>query len=222
MGENSIPTTPGSKSAADTATSQDSGHEDNTHEDSELVRKALQGDVDAFELLIERYQQAVYNICYYKSRNCFDAEDLAQDIFLAAFKALANLKDINKFSSWLFGIAYNRCHKWFHRERIKIVKFKEISRRLSQQQRMERLKSGQPGTQFAGDEPEIAEFLHKLPTDVKDILKLKYLEGMSYDEISEKTGVKPHRIDYLIRKGKKLIRERWNRRGRKIQDDSVS
>ena len=57
---------------------------------------------------------------------------------------------------------------------------------------------------------------------MKDILKLKYLEGMSYDEISEKTGVKPHRIDYLIRKGKKLIRERWNRRGRKIQDDSVS
>ena len=217
MSENSIPTTPDGKSAAGTATSQDSGYDD-----SELVKKALQGDVDAFELLIERYQQAVYNICYYKSRNCFDAEDLTQDIFLAAFKALPNLKDINKFSSWLFGIAYNRCHKWFHRERIKIVKFKEISRRLSQQQRMERLKSGQPGTQFAGDEPEIAEFLHKLPTDVKDILKLKYLEGMSYDEISEKTGVKPHRIDYLIRKGKKLIRERWNRRGRKIQDDSVS
>mgnify|MGYP001170257761 FL=1 len=217
MSENSIPTTPDGKSTVDTATSRDS-----SHEDSDLVRKALQGDVDAFELLIERYQQAVYNICYYKSRNCFDAEDLTQDIFLAAFKALPNLKDINKFSSWLFGIAYNRCHKWFHRERIKIVKFKEISRRLSQQQRMERLKSGQPGTQFAGDEPEIAEFLHKLPTDVKDILKLKYLEGMSYDEISEKTGVKPHRIDYLIRKGKKLIRERWNRRGRKIQDDSVS
>ncbi|MAM46444.1 MAG: sigma-70 family RNA polymerase sigma factor [Planctomycetota bacterium] len=217
MSENSIPTTPDGKSTVDTATSRDS-----SHEDSDLVRKALQGDVDAFELLIERYQQAVYNICYYKSRNCFDAEDLTQDIFLAAFKALPNLKDINKFSSWLFGIAYNRCHKWFHRERIKIVKFKEISRRLSQQQRMERLKSGQPGTQFAGDEPEIAEFLHKLPTDVKDILKLKYLEGMSYDEISEKTGVKPHRIDYLIRKGKKLIRERWDRRGRKIQDDSVS
>ena len=191
-------------------------------EDEALVKKALKGDLGSFESLIGRYQQAVYNICYYKSRNCFDAEDLAQDIFLAAFKSLPNLKDIRKFRSWLFGIAYNRCHKWFQREKIKIVKFKEISRRLSQQQRMDRLRSGQPGTHFQGDEPEIAEFLHKLPTDVKNILKLKYLEGMSYDEISEKTGVKPHRIDYLIRKGKKLIRERWNRRGRKIQDDSVS
>ena len=217
MSENSIPTTPDGKSTVDTATSRDS-----SHEDSDLVRKALQGDVDAFELLIERYQQAVYNICYYKSRNCFDAEDLTQDIFLAAFKALPNLKDINKFSSWLFGIAYNRCHKWFQRERTKIVKFKEISRQLSQQQRMERLKSGQPGTRFAGEEPEIAEFLHKLPGDVKNVLKLKYLEGMSYDEISDKLDINPHRIDYLIRKGKKLIRERWSQRDRRVGDEGAS
>ena len=188
------------------------------YSDSDLVRKSLQGDLESFELLIERYQQAVYNIAYYKSRNYFDAEDLAQDIFLAAFKALPTLKDINKFSSWLFGIAYNRCHKWFHRERTKIVKFKEISRQLSQQQRMERLKSGQPGTRFAGEEPEIAEFLHRLPADVKKVLKLKYLEGMSYDEISDKLDIKPHRIDYLIRKGKKLIRDRWNRRNRSPRD----
>ena len=191
-------------------------------EDEALVRKALKGDLESFESLVGRYQQAIYNICYYKSRNCFDAEDLAQDVFLAAFKSLPKLKDIRKFRSWLFGITYNRCHKWFQREKIKIVKFKEISQRLSQQQRMDRLKSGQPGTRFQGDEPEIAEFLHKLPTDVKNILKLKYLEGMSYDEISEKTGVKSHRIDYLIRKGKKLIRERWSQRDRKGQDDVVS
>ena len=191
-------------------------------EDEALVRKALKGDLESFESLVGRYQQAIYNICYYKSRNCFDAEDLAQDVFLAAFKSLPKLKDIRKFMSWLCGITYNRCHKWFQREKIKIVKFKEISQRLSQQQRMDRLKSGQPGTRFQGDEPEIAEFLHKLPTDVKNILKLKYLEGMSYDEISEKTGVKSHRIDYLIRKGKKLIRERWSQRDRKGQDDGVS
>ena len=60
--------------------------------DSDLVRKSLQGDLESFELLIERYQQAVYNIAYYKSRNYFDAEDLAQDIFLAAFKALPQIE----------------------------------------------------------------------------------------------------------------------------------
>ncbi len=196
--------------------------EPSEYADSELVKKSLKGDLESFELLIERYQQAIYNVAYYKSRNCFDAEDLTQDIFLAAFKALPTLKDINKFSNWLFGIAYNRCHKWFQRERTKIVKFKEISRQLSQQQRMERLKSGQPGTRFAGEEPEIAEFLHKLPGDVKNVLKLKYLEGMSYDEISDKLDIKPHRIDYLIRKGKKLIRERWSQRDRRVGDEGAS
>ena len=215
MSQKSDPTTSGG--VQDDTRSQNISCEDET-----LVRKALKGDLESFESLVGRYQQAIYNICYYKSRNCFDAEDLAQDVFLAAFKSLPNLKDIRKFRSWLFGITYNRCHKWFQRERIKIVKFKEISQRLSQQQRMDRLRSGQPGTHFQGDEPEIAEFLHKLPADVKNILKLKYLEGMSYDEINEKTGVKSHRIDYLIRKGKKLIRERWSQRDRKGQDDGVT
>ena len=215
MSQKSDPTTSGG--VQDDTRSQNISCEDET-----LVRKALKGDLESFESLVGRYQQAIYNICYYKSRNCFDAEDLAQDVILAAFKSLPNLKDIRKFRSWLFGITYNRCHKWFQRERIKIVKFKEISQRLSQQQRMDRLRSGQPGTHFQGDEPEIAEFLHKLPADVKNILKLKYLEGMSYDEISEKTGVKSHRIDYLIRKGKKLIRERWSQRDRKGQDDGVN
>ena len=215
MSQKSDPTTSGG--VQDDTRSQNISCEDET-----LVRKALKGDLESFESLVGRYQQAIYNICYYKSRNCFDAEDLAQDVFLAAFKSLPNLKDIRKFRSWLFGITYNRCHKWFQREKIKIVKFKEISQRLSQQQRMDRLRSGQPGTHFQGDEPEIAEFLHKLPADVKNILKLKYLEGMSYDEINEKTGVKSHRIDYLIRKGKKLIRERWSQRDRKGQDDGVT
>ena len=196
MSQKSDPTTSG---GVQDGTQNGSDSQNIACEDEALVKKALKGDLGSFESLVGRYQQAIYNICYYKSRNCFDAEDLAQDIFLAAFKSLPNLKDIRKFRSWRFGIAYNRCHKWFQREKIKIVKFKEISQRLSQQQRMDRLRSGQPGTHFQGDEPEIAEFLHKLPTDVKNILKLKYLEGMSYDEISEKTGVKSHRIDYLIR-----------------------
>ena len=51
-------------------------------EDEALVRKALKGDLESFESLVGRYQQAIYNICYYKSRNCFDAEDLAQDVYL--------------------------------------------------------------------------------------------------------------------------------------------
>ena len=96
----------------------------------ELVQRAAQGDLAAFEELMAKYQRAVFNIALYKSKNYSDAEDLSQEIFLAAFKALSTLKETEKFAGWLFGIAYNRCHKWFQRERNKILKIQEITAQL--------------------------------------------------------------------------------------------
>ncbi len=180
--------------------------------DSTLVEQALAGELPAFEELISRYQQGIYNVAYYKSRNCFDAEDLSQEVFLAAFKALGSLKDTDNFGGWLYGIAYNRCHKWFQRERTKVVKFREICRQAEQNQRTDRIGSSQPSTSLDGEAPEVSEFLTRLPEDVRQAMQLKYLDGMSYHEISERLGIKSHRIDYLIRKGKRLIRDRWKPR----------
>ncbi len=180
-------------------------------EDADLVARALAQDLAAFEVLISRYQQGIYNVSYYKSKNCFDAEDLSQDIFLAAFRALSTLKDPTNFGGWLFGIAYNRCHKWFQRERTKVVKFQEIARRAEREERLSRRANAPLGAvaPSSDSEPELSQVLARLPDDVREALRLKYLEGLSYVDISERMGIKNHRIDYLIRKGKKMIRERW-------------
>lgn len=177
--------------------------------DAELVRRALEEEVPAFEELVARYQQAVFNIAYYKSKNCFDAEDLSQDIFLAAFRALSTLKDPNNFGQWLFGIAYNRCHKWYHRERNKVVKFQELRRRLEQEERIARLSRSRGRGSGGETEPVLSDLLVRLPEEIRQVLTLKYLEGLSYQEIEARLGIKPHRIDYLIRKGKKALREQW-------------
>ena len=177
--------------------------------DAELVERSVAGDLTSFEELVARYQQAVFNIAYYKSKNCFDAEDLSQEIFLAAFRALETLKDRDSFSSWLFGIAYNRCHKWYHRERNKVIKIQEVKRRRELEERMARRAGGSALHATAEEKPPVADFLKKLPEDVRRVMTLKYLEGMSYEEIEDRLGIKAHRIDYLIRKGKKSIREQW-------------
>ena len=175
-------------------------------DDAPLVARSLAGDLEAFETLVSRYQQGIFNVAFYKSRNRADAEDLCQDIFLAAFRALGSLKDPSNFGGWLFGIAYNRCHKWFQRERTKVVKFQEICRRTEQRERLERRSAS---SRTVDDSPQLSDVLGRLPDDVREALRLKYLEGLSYTDISERLGIKSHRIDYLIRKGKRLIRERW-------------
>src|SRR5262245_36015024 len=175
-------------------------------QDIELVGKASRGDLDAFEALIAKYERAVFNIALYKSKNYFDAEDLSQDIFLAAFRALPTLKAPENFSGWLFGIAYNRCHKWFRRERNKVIKIQEVRQQALEDERRRLRVPGAEGP--AGGNEHIAEVLTRLPDDIRQALTLKYLEGMSYEEIGKLMGINSNRIDYLIRKGKKMVRDR--------------
>jgi len=172
--------------------------------DVEYVKATLSGDLCAFEELINRYKNAIFNIAYYKSNNPFDAEDLTQDIFLAAYKALSTLKDIENFGGWLFGIAHNRCHKWFRRERTKILKFKEIGQIKAREARLALKKK----PELEEEKVQISTEIQHLPHEIQRVLVLKYLEGFSYEAIEERLGIKPYRIDYLIRKGKTMLKQR--------------
>ncbi len=194
----------------------ESAEQDLTPSELELVNRASRGDLPAFEGLVARYQRAVFNIALYKSRNYFDAEDLTQDIFLAAFKALGTIQAPENFGAWLFGIAYNRCHKWFRRERTKILKIQEIKERAEREDRSRNRPSALRAQQVSGpsgnagsdSNPHLSEILLRLPKETRDTLTLKYLDGLSYQEIEQRLGINAHRIDYLIRKGKQMIRER--------------
>jgi RNA polymerase sigma-70 factor, ECF subfamily len=178
--------------------------------EAELVERARGGDLSAFETLIAKYERAVFNIALYKSKNYFDAEDLSQDIFLAAFRALETLKTPESFGGWLFGIAYNRCHKWFRRERNKVIKIQEVRQKALEEERR-RWKETHSGPSPRAPEEHLSEVLLRLPEDVRQALTLKYLEGMSYQDIGKRLGINSHRIDYLIRKGKQMIRDRMGR-----------
>jgi len=173
--------------------------------DRPLVDRCLRGDLKAFEELIARYQRAVFHIVLYKCRNYFDAEDLSQDIFLAAYRALSTLKDLDNFGGWLFGIAHNRANKWYQRQRTKIIKFQEIQRQKAAEEALERRPEADEGP---GPQEVLSQSLLKLPAEVRQVLVLKYLEGRSYDSIEERLGINFHRIDYLIRKGKAMLRQK--------------
>ena len=75
-------------------------------EDSDLVSKSLHGDMKAFGVLIDRYKQMVFTLACRILRNKEEAEEIAQDTFLKAHKALETFKGEAKFSTWLYKIAY--------------------------------------------------------------------------------------------------------------------
>lgn len=79
-------------------------------EDRDLILKARQGDVDAYNLLVSRWEKRVFNYILKLVRNREDALDLCQDAFLKAYQNLKKLDDPSKFAGWLFRIAHNEAY----------------------------------------------------------------------------------------------------------------
>jgi len=152
-------------------------------EDAVLVRKAQQGDMDAFESLVRKYQQRIYAICRRLTGAHQSADDLAQETFIKAYFALARFDAQWPLYPWLRKIALNSGLNY-----------------LKTRSRERPLNDGTMGTRNAplsapADDPEErlerAEFearfeqaVASLPSDQKSVFVLKFHEGMSYEEIS--------------------------------------
>jgi RNA polymerase sigma-70 factor (ECF subfamily) len=76
-------------------------------EDRELVRRAQEGEGEAYDELVRRYQERIYGTLYHMTSNHEDAADLAQDAFVRAYRALKNFKGDSSFFTWLYRIAVN-------------------------------------------------------------------------------------------------------------------
>jgi RNA polymerase sigma-70 factor (ECF subfamily) len=80
------------------------------HDDQDAIGRVLNGDIDSFRLLVQRYQRPLYCFIHNLVSNTHDAEDLAQEVFLTAFRHLAFYDSTQgAFSTWLFTIARNKC-----------------------------------------------------------------------------------------------------------------
>lgn len=78
-------------------------------DDSALVGEAVGGNREAFDVIVERHRRSVYQVCYRFVNNHEDANDLAQDAFVRAWKGLKNFKGQSALSTWLYRIAVNVC-----------------------------------------------------------------------------------------------------------------
>src|SRR3954451_8048560 len=80
-----------------------------TAEEQKLVRASQSGDASAFESLVRQYQKMIHSLTFRMSGSWADAQDLAQETFIQAYRQLANFRGDSQFSSWLYRIAINQC-----------------------------------------------------------------------------------------------------------------
>ncbi len=81
-------------------------------EETEWVRRCQQGDLEAFEALVRRYQRMIDSLAYRMSGSLHDAADISQEVFLQAYRRMEQFEQKSKFSSWLYRICLNTCLNW--------------------------------------------------------------------------------------------------------------
>ncbi|MCH8912834.1 MAG: sigma-70 family RNA polymerase sigma factor [Planctomycetes bacterium] len=170
-------------------------------EDAALVRKIQEGDVDAFEHLVLKYQDRVYNICLRTVGHAEDARDLAQETFLKAFDAISRFEHKSSFYTWLFRIAVNLSISSRRRDRkIKMLSLSGgdgepgLESRLADTDQAARLRGEvrdnemlEPPEELKRRETQqaVAGALRQLDEDQRVILVLRDIESLDYKAIAE-------------------------------------
>ena len=136
-------------------------------EDADLIQKARQGDVEAFNALISRWEKRVFNYLLRILRNREDALDLSQDVFLKAYQNLRKLEDPSRFAAWLFRIAHNEAYSLFRKQKPEILERTE-------------------GAAFPIElSIAVSTALNRLNADQREAVVLKIYQGFRFEEMSE-------------------------------------
>jgi RNA polymerase sigma-70 factor, ECF subfamily len=155
--------------------------EDDEHD---LVRRARRGDREAFGALVQRYQQRVVGVARALTHNPDDAVELAQETFIRAFQNLRTFEGRSSFSTWLYRIASNLSIDWRRREgRYPIARGEEAENELrkipsAQGDSFRAVARGELGQ-------KVREALKELTAEHRQVILLREMEGLSYEEISE-------------------------------------
>lgn len=174
--------------------------------DEVCARRAQDGNRNAFRTLIERYDGMVFDLTHQYGETPEDAEDLAQDAFLAAYRRLDDLRDPSQFASWLYGIALNRCRDYAKNVRRDTYAFS----RTEDQDEATVTADRQP----AQDELLVAdERAERLWTALEELsptyatpFLLKYRDGLTYKAMSKRLDVSVSALKVRVHRARKKLR----------------
>jgi RNA polymerase sigma-70 factor (ECF subfamily) len=164
----------------------------------EVIRQILQGDIESFRLLLERYERPVVRMVRNITNNIESYEDVAQDVFFTAYRKLASFDPArSSFSTWLFTIARNKS--------LNVLKKK---RALSMSELPERADSRKPSDNMARKEffDRLDRELQALPTRQRRAFVLAEFEKLPYEQIAQIEGVRIGTIKSRINRAKNKLR----------------
>jgi RNA polymerase sigma factor (sigma-70 family) len=174
--------------------------------DYDLIRRVLDGDENAFTVLVKKYQKWVHTLVWQKIGDFHIAEEITQDVFLKSYKKLPTLKPPYNFPGWLYVIATRRCIAWKRKKQLRTTSLDAMPAA-----QIEELSY----TEYDGKRSEAADLecqrtivkrlLEKLPESERTVVTMHYLAEMPCEKISEFLGVSPNTIKSRLHRARKRL-----------------
>lgn len=179
---------------------------DDTPTDEELMRRLAADDLNAMDVLMERYEESVLNAIYWSIGDRHRAEELAQEVFVAIFRQRARYRPRAKFTTWLFRIVRNRCLNEL-RDRKRAYEHLAPSPDAFDDLPERRSTSPDLQAQDAETQQALRNALEALPENQRSAFVLSKIEGLSYQETAETLGITVSACESLIHRARLNLRD---------------
>jgi RNA polymerase sigma-70 factor (ECF subfamily) len=173
----------------------------NVEEEYTVIKKCLAGNTELYSVLVDRYKDMAYNIAFRMTGDADVAKDMAQESFIAAYNALKDFKFNSKFSSWLYRIVVNKCRDHFKAGR-ETVPVDDICDYIAGQ---DLTPEQAAACRQTGD--AVQQALNRLPPDYREVIILKHIEGLDFQEIADALGVSVNALKVRAHRGREMLRK---------------
>jgi RNA polymerase sigma-70 factor (ECF subfamily) len=163
----------------------------------ELIARSMDGDEDAYAILIDRHKEGLYRHCFRFTRDEAEAEDIALDAFVEAYVHLDRYDSHFRFSTWLYKIATNLA--LMHMRKRRDIRLEEDE--------LDRIISDLPGTEELALYRELHQAVDELPLHYRTVVSMHYWQGKSYSEIASHMGTSIGSVKGWMSRAKQQLKE---------------
>jgi len=178
--------------------------------DEHLVERCKAGDLQAFELLFQKYERRIFNVVARLVVSRDDAEDLKQEAFLRAFRAIRTFRGSSSFATWLTRIATNVCLDEIKRRKLPTCALDESLEEEGWRPAYGERRTGDPAEDaLRGELSEcVQRALMLTPPHYRILIVLRHIEGLSYEEIAQIVGCSVNALNVRLHRAREAFKDK--------------
>jgi len=174
--------------------------------DIELITQTLGGDQSAYADLVRRHQRFVFTLAMRFAKNREDAEEIAQDCFIKAYRSLASFQRQSKFSTWLYSIVYTTSMTFLRKKRVDTDSIDDENTYIQLENQSSGFKNNMAETKSRSF--YLNQAIEQLLPDDAAIISLFYMGEQSLEEIGQTLGIEPNTIKVKLFRARQRLKEK--------------